>query len=74
MNEPRICRDLYKVLHQHFPAGTKPTEDIELLISGKTDSTDRNGPVPSKTAAKFTVQASVQCQERVFLVDEAALR
>lgn len=71
MNEPRECRDLYNVLHQRFPADTKPGEDNELLVSWQTDSKDRNGPVPSTTAA---VQASVQCQDTIFLVDEAALR
>jgi len=43
MNEPRECRELYKVLHQRFPADTKSDDDDELLISGQTDSTDRNG-------------------------------
>ena len=59
MNEPRECRDLYKVPHQHFPADTKPAEGNELLISGQTDSTDRNGPVPSKTAAN--IHGTGQC-------------
>jgi hypothetical protein len=61
MNEPRECLDLYKMLSQHFPAGTKPTEDNELLIPGQTDSTDRKGPVPGKTAANIhgTGQCSV---------------
>jgi len=53
MNEPRLRRDLCKMLWQHFPDGTKPTEGNEFLISGQTDSTNRNGPVPSKTAANI---------------------
>jgi hypothetical protein len=47
MNEPRKCLDLYKVISQHFPTGTKPKEDNDLLISGQTDSTDRNRLVTS---------------------------
>jgi hypothetical protein len=71
MNEPRICRDLYNVLNQHFPAGTKT---MNSLSQDKRIPRIATSPFQERKQLIFTVRASVLCKDTVFLVDEAALK